>query len=342
MKTYINDVEHYFILIKNEKYPLNVVNGDNILVLNHSVDLLFNSNVQILIKNCEKFIISGLFEVIEFIDFYDNAVWNKVYLQFWGGDFYTFRDINKNANLLLQRHITLKCINKCQGIINLIEEDYSELLKVFPVKKKHFVASMPMDPIELKSIRFEEYIENYLKTEKKVCRITLGNSAAIENNHIEAFNLLKHLKNDNIEICSPLSYGNMNYREQVIEIGKQYFGKKFNPLTELMEKKEYIRYLSTCDIGIFNNNRQQGMGNILYLLRMGKKVYLRKDTAMYNSFIRRGFFIHNIEEVASSNLKTLTYISDDEITNNISVAKKILGYEYEAGLWQKVFSDQIV
>ena len=43
-----------------------------------------------------------------------------------------------------------------------------------------------------------------------------------------------------------------------------------------MPYSSYISFLGSIDIGIFNNNRQQGMGNITNLLYLGKKVYLSK------------------------------------------------------------------
>lgn len=44
-----------------------------------------------------------------------------------------------------------------------------------------------------------------------------------------------------------------------------------NPIVDFMDFNEYINFLSTIDIAIFNHKRQQGMGNIITLLGMGKK-----------------------------------------------------------------------
>lgn len=52
-------------------------------------------------------------------------------------------------------------------------------------------------------------------------------------------------------------------------------------MVEFKENSEYLNFLAEIDIAIFAHERQQGMGNILTLLELGKKVYLKKNTTSW-------------------------------------------------------------
>ena len=113
--------------------------------------------------------------------------------------------------------------------------------------------------------------------------ILVGNSATPTNRHTEVFALLKKYADRDIKVFVALSYGDEQYRESVIEQGKKIFGDKFYPLTTFVSKDEYARFLTSIDVGIFANDRQQAMGNIVALLYAGKKLYMRDDTTMWQS-----------------------------------------------------------
>lgn len=49
-----------------------------------------------------------------------------------------------------------------------------------------------------------------------------------------------------------------------------------------MPFEDYLNLLSKVDVAIFNHKRQQGMGNTITLLGMGKKVYIRSDITTWN------------------------------------------------------------
>lgn len=64
-----------------------------------------------------------------------------------------------------------------------------------------------------------------------------------------------------------------------------------------MDYEKYVELLSTCNVGIYYNDRQQGMGNINTLLRLGKKVYLRKGTSMWNNYKKNNFILFDVDEL---------------------------------------------
>lgn len=308
---------HYFAL-KADGLELNFVDDDNVLFYNTSEEFVFNNKLKNIVKKADKIIISGLFDenLIFTFFYYKKQIWNKIYLHFWGGDFYQFRG---DAASQKRRLYFFEAVKNCGGVINLINEDYNELKKVFNISNEipHYTAVMPGDPrvkIDFTKFRNREIGNCTL-------RILVGNSATIENCHLEAFNILAPLANEDIEILCPLSYGSNDYRELVIKKATEIFGEKFIPITQFYDFYDYIELLSTCTIGIFPNNRQQAMGNIGIMIELGKKIYMRSNTSMYRHYENLGIKIHTLEELGND-FYTIKSVSKIELQNNIECLEK--------------------
>ncbi len=71
------------------------------------------------------------------------------------------------------------------------------------------------------------------------------------------------------------------YKQEIINIGDKLFSNQFYPIIELMEYNDYLSFLNSVDIAIFNHNRQQAVGNIILLLSMGKTIYLSEENNAY-------------------------------------------------------------
>ena len=287
-------------------------------------------------EQSEKMIVSGIWEDSrEFLLGLPQSIADKTYLQFWGGDFYGYRKIpfyefmemkrneGKRGFFNLLRYVKYsvrntmdkaklaKCIKRCRCCIVLIEGDTMKLRELFPQARQVLVAPMGGGTTEAAMLR-EGYRKAALrelnaKSEKKIHRIIVGNSATRENHHLEAFEMLKGLDLNGVEIICPLSYGNMNYAKIIREKGQKLFGEAFHPLDEMMEYEKYIELLAGCDVGIFNNDRQQAMGNITTLLAMGRKVYMRPDTSMWERYRKAGYRIFDINELKGTDIEELFY-----------------------------------
>lgn len=288
----MKDYEHRFFLEKGE-YKLDLMDS-SFEPFVQIIDFKDINREKIIdeLNEANKIIVTGIFGIERKLIFLPRKILNKTYLQFWGGDFYAYRDVKVISRTNINKAVMHYCIKKCAGIINLIDGDYEELSKVFPNNTKHYIGIMPADPRRI------ENFEEYLKENKITNRIIVGNSATKENHHVEVFKMLEHLKNDNIEVVSPLSYGDMEYAKKVIKEGKKLLGDKFVPINNFMNAKDYLQFLSTCTIGIFYNDRQQAMGNINRLLKLGKKVYLRKGTSMERNFKKYNIKIYDVEEIS--------------------------------------------
>lgn len=161
--------------------------------------------------------------------------------------------------------------------------------------------------------------------------IQVGNSAHPSNNHIEALQKLRPYKDKDIKIYAPLSYGNPEYAKAVIQHGEKWFGDKFKPLTALMPFDEYLELLGKIDIAIFNHRRQQAMGNIITLLGLGKKVFLRRDVTSWEMLKKNDISVYDIEDLDISPL------NPDIGNKNRELIRKNFSFERLASQLKEIF-----
>ncbi|WP_146490019.1 TDP-N-acetylfucosamine:lipid II N-acetylfucosaminyltransferase [Vibrio sp. T20] len=152
--------------------------------------------------------------------------------------------------------------------------------------------------------------------------ILIGNSASFTNNHLEAFDLLTTLDIKNRDLVCPLSYGDLHYRNSISAIGEKLFTDRFNSLTDFMPIEDYINILASCSVVIMNHTRQQALGNIIIMLYLGAKVFLRKKNPVYDFFKDEGAVIFSIEDL-ELNPNLLHYeITDKDLAVNRQVLRK--------------------
>lgn len=158
--------------------------------------------------------------------------------------------------------------------------------------------------------------------------ILLGNSAAYENNHLEAFDFLQKLNIADRSVITPLSYGRNDYAEEIIRIGHNKLKGSFVPITTFLPLDEYQKVLQTCGILVMNHYRSQAAGNILTALHMGAKVYLSNKNILYRYFKRIGCFIYCIEEeLLPENVEALQLLSLKQMKHNRNILKKEISVE---------------
>jgi len=336
MREYFRNYEHRFILLRDGD-ELQLEKTEDILFIEQYDDLFSNREINDILCICDKVIVSGVWNMLDALYKCGKVILNKTYFHFWGGDFYRYRSIPYKPSQWKERKnkfLLKRCMKQAAGVINLIEDDYSELKRIMKIKDvKHFVAPMCKNPKE--DIDYSMY--RNIPKEDDIIRILVGNSATVHNQHQEILEILERFKEEKIVLYCPLSYGWKEYGDSIIELGKRLFGDKFIPLTEQMPKDEYVKFLATCDIGIYNNNRQQAMGNISILARLGKKVYLRDDTAMWSHFEKIGYRFNKINELKDATIEEIAAYSEDTKSHNVMAREN---YEKQMiVLWSKVLCD---
>ena len=345
MKKCLGKYDHRFISTKCQ-YELS---GNNIrdvnLVRSYKDELPVTSKTRIEMRNANKIIVSGLFglDLCVFLFLQPNRILKKTYIQFWGMDFYRLRKKPKSWRDRIDHFCRKNVIKRCAGLIFLLPEEYESFVEITGIQKKHFDAPVRGDPDKkIKYTEFREENANHSNSNKdmtEVITVVVGNSATDTNCHIEAFGLLSRFQNEKIRIVCPLSYGNSDYRNAVIKKGTEIFGDKFVPLSDFVPRDEYVKRLNECDVGVFYNNRQQGMGNISILLGLGKKVYLREGTSMWNSYCHKGYVIFSTSQIEKSAFEDFAAFDLGCRAVNEQIADKLSDDKWAIEKWQRVLDD---
>lgn len=279
-----------------------------------------------MLNRSNKIILHGLFDIrVQRILFLQPWLLKKCYWIIWGGDLY---NIGKNHKIqsILQDIMIRRIIKYIKGIITYIRGDYELVRKKYNAKGKYIECLMY--PSNL-------FYSNSLSSVKVgETSVLIGNSADPSNYHFEIFTKLQSYNTENIKIYCPLSYGDMQYAKEVSLFGKKLFGDRFTALSEFIAYEDYLKILSSIDVAIFNNKRQQAMGNIINLLGFGKKVYLRSDTTPWRFFMELGIMIYD-----STGYISLESLDEDVSQKNIEMVKKYFSKETLALQWKSIIED---
>lgn len=327
---------HLFILYTNKPFELpaelydysNVVDFDskNLFYLYK----LFLKADKIVFHNLSVNI-DVLFMLFSHMRFIKKSIW-----LIWGSDLYCYRIPPKNAIEkfveIMRRHI----IKNLPVIASLADGDYM-------LAKKWYGATG-------QNIRLdycEEYIISLLQKFREIpndngecTRIMVGNSATITNQHKEILDKLCKYKDENIEIVVPLSYGDAEYAKEITALGKKHFGEKFIPMLDYLSKDEYYELLNSVDIAIYNNDRQQATGNITALLYLGKKIYLRDDTSMWEEWVDKvGYQFNNIKDIERESFAELIYRDKEREEHNYELVKDFFCVENRIEEWKQAFGN---
>ncbi|MBD3727575.1 MAG: TDP-N-acetylfucosamine:lipid II N-acetylfucosaminyltransferase [Moraxella osloensis] len=236
-----------------------------------------------------------------------------------------FKKIARSAIEVLFRKRALKRIG---SISPVLKEDY-DLLKSAGLLKP-LPDFLPWNYGSLE----ESLIKNFIGQRVFGEAVLVGNSASFTNNHLEVFNLLKSVDEKSsleLNIISPLSYGDDCCLSAVKQKGADCFGEHFQGITGFMPIDEYVSLLKQCGYAVMNHKRQQAVGNIVIMLYLGARVFLREENPTYKMLKSEGAIINTIDELAAQPGLLKTPLTENEITNNIEVLYKH---------WSKAVIDQ--
>ena len=314
----LKDQEHYFY----------VHNKKNQFKFQPQTNLEVSTKINIfkllkLYKKADKVILHGLFRNPYLLLLAINyKSLSKCYWLIWGGDLYNkYFDRNKNISNRFWNIIRKFVISRLTNFVTYLKDDFEFAKKHYGANGKQveclFYTSNVYHPVPYEEVHSRE---------DKV-RILVGNSATATNRHEDAFKKLRPFKGK-ITLFVPLSYGNKKYGEQIKKSGSEEFKEDFVPLMSFIPLEDYYKLLNSVELVIFNHDRQQGMGNLIQLLGMGKKVYIDPKTPQWALFQELGvkvFDVNNINlepvNTSDNQTKIASYFSRD---NLISQWKMIL------------------
>lgn len=344
MQNCMTQYAHQYIVKENaDQYELTIPGGSTVYYIKSYFDLLFDREIRAILEGSCKIIISGVFGFDIPMALMPKDILKKTYLQFWGGDFYDIpirksklytprQWVRKNVETFTKH----RCIKECAAVILLLDEEYERFSAITGIRKRYFVAPVCGDG----SIAS---IFNRLENRNKPIDpyyIMVGNSASESNNHFEAFDILSKYETNDMRIVCPLSYGPVEYAKTVIRCGKQKFGEKFVAITDFMPEEEYFEFLSKVTVALFLNRRQEAMGNISVLLRLGGKVYLRDDTSMYDSFMRKGYKLYHVDDIDKQDFDEFIFMPSECKDENKTAFLRTTDITQNVYAWNKVFLDK--
>ncbi len=337
-----SEYKHNFYTIE-KGMELDTVEGAEIIYYKNLTDMNNNPAYAKNMADADIVVISGVFGLFDMLTHMPDDVLKKTFLQFWGGDFYPFTKeaIRKlpfidRIKSRIKIPILSRYFSKSAGIINLVKGDWKEFQDIFSCKARNFIAPVPASP--RKRADYSMYRKPQVKQEGAPYKILVGNSATETNHHIEVFKVLSRFKDENVRFVVPLSYGKDNYRDMVLEKGREILGDAFEPVVDYMSLEAYIEMLNSCDAGVFNNDRQQGMGNINIMLAIGKKVYARANTSMFESYTDDSIILHDIKELEHLSLEDVVSITKDEAEKNMINIDARRDVKRQTEMWRVVFS----
>jgi len=323
--------EHLFLNVCNinlEQFPLpakkNVVEFE--LNLNATKNFFhLRKEIADYLKQADKIIVHGVLSgSFNKYLYFNPSFLSKAYWVMWGGDLY--QPLIKPAKSFKQKFhqfFEWKIKSKFKGYITYLPGDYALAHELYgAIGVYHECILYPSN--------LYKHIE-FPVTNGQVKTILIGNSADPTNCHIEVLEKLSLYKKQDFNIVCPLSYGDKDYANKVSQFGIAIFGERFKALKEFMKLDEYIDILSTVDIAILAHKRQQAMGNIISLLGLGKKVYLRKNITTFSLFSDLGVEVYDLEYIK------LERITAEKKIDNINIIKSYFSEPNLLQQWQDIF-----
>ena len=313
-KMKLNIFEHRFIIFNNG-YNSNVEIQNNLYFIGSYLDTMRKREIQTALNEADEIVISGVYvKSIFWIILLLNKRWlKKTSFHFWGSDFYRYQNC-RGIVQFIKKYLAVACFKRSKQLGFLIDGENEKFSMITGIRKKNSVLVVPDSPNDSPIASYRNESKN------DIIRILLGNSATDTNCHKEIIDIFSsRFDLQEYELICPLSYGDDSYREYILKYGEEKIGRRFVPILEYMNKDQYMHFISHCDIGIFNNNRQQAMGNITSLLSLGKKVYLRKDTTMWENYFGKGYRIFDTDSLKTESFDMVLSFSEEDVYHNQKV-----------------------
>ena len=256
----------------------------------------------------------------------------------WGYDLHNWPP--KGSGIKHKIHVSVGNYlrNRCAGFVGIFPPDCDYFKERFPAARaKVFYAPYagPTVPPEYQNYTPEANLEH---DHTPIC-IQIGHSATKSVNHLQVLEDLAHLKDNDIQLLLPLSYGDMDYGNEVQQRAEEIFGDKALCLREFMGKDAYFSLLRRVDIAVFNTQRQIGLSNVNSHAFRNVKLYMPQTCPMYQYYKDCGVPVQDYTDLKDIDFETLkkpVKTTDperfEEYINSLQNMNKKVGY------WETVYS----
>ncbi len=127
--------------------------------------------------------------------------------------------------------------------------------------------------------------------------ILIGNSFSPTNNHLDIFNIVKHINLNPRKYVIPINYGD-GYKISAREL-EHISGMPEDStlwLHEFMPPEQYAWLNQSTTHAIFGHIRQQAVGNHRICILNGVKMYFYRNSINYKYYNEKGFHVYTIED----------------------------------------------
>jgi hypothetical protein len=158
--------------------------------------------------------------------------------------------------------------------------------------------------------------------------IMLGHAASPESNHYEMIEDLHALSLER-KFLVPMVYGHADYKAAIETHARKYLQPAVEILSERLSSTDYFVKLQEVSHAVFNLRIQQALGNLLGLLYLGVKLFLREETTTFMQFKKWGLIVYRYDEMKTeikSGLTPKQIIINREIVLDLFNEKRIFSY----------------
>jgi dTDP-N-acetylfucosamine:lipid II N-acetylfucosaminyltransferase len=250
----------------------------------------------------------------------------------WGGDLHWHEYHAAGRKRDIEQTFRAQFISRLYAVATPMSGDYELVQRWYPTRAKHLAMLLVVFPFD----RAE--LDGLVPDKGALPVIQVGNSGNPTNEHLEVFEWIRRIADRKFRVCSPLSYGNRNYIEQVIQRGTELFGDRFTPLTELLPAGAYNRHLAGLDTLVLNHRRQQGFGNALISLYLGTKVYLRQDVSTWRYLVDElGCRLFDTASLAQSPESLLIPFDEPARAGNRARVARFFDPDWQESMWRRMY-----
>jgi dTDP-N-acetylfucosamine:lipid II N-acetylfucosaminyltransferase len=252
----------------------------------------------------------------------------------WGGDVYYFKVRPRTWLHDFRESLRKAVIPSIPLLSSMIPGDAAVVREVYGSRARYVEAfyPIPMDYATLES-------RDGARPPHAEPTLLVGNSGDASNAHAEVFHALARFRDRGVRVIAPLSYkGDGVYVQSVVALGRELFGERFTPLTEFLPPEQYARLIRGTDAAIMNHGHQQALGNIIAMLMMGKKVFVRGDATPYRYFRDLGIDLEDTRRLPELGLDEIVDFAPEAGARNAAALRAHLSEENAVAGWKNVFA----
>jgi dTDP-N-acetylfucosamine:lipid II N-acetylfucosaminyltransferase len=201
----------------------------------------------------------------------------------------------------------------------LVEDGYQKISDFFsflPADFKNVSANLQLNHLRYHPCSFltiEEVSRGVTRSSFEQ-KIILGHAAAPTGNHAEIINALAE-SNIDLDVLIPLEYGDKIYGENIRQLALENLHGKVETIGKRMDLSDYNSELSKAGFAVYNFRAQEALGNILFLVWNGTKIFLNEESSVYRQFHDWGIRIYSVNKDLNKEGFS-SFLSIEEANNN--------------------------